>query len=230
MATKPARPLTEFDQPSVAVDVVLLTVIDGVISVLLGGREIDGSADWALPGGIVRVEDSLETTVARVLRDKARTPDAFVEQLFTFGAPERDPRGRVISVGYFALVPAERLTQALEAGADLDLLKVETAGEAQSVVISADGGRARLAFDHADIVSTAVQRLRGKLDYSAVGLELLPELFTLRQLQEVHEAILGVRLAKPAFRRKMLDRGLLRPTGLLETGAAFRPAELYRRA
>jgi 8-oxo-dGTP diphosphatase len=179
---------------------------------------------FGLPGGMVHIGDSLEVTVERVLRQKARLPGAFVEQLYTFGAPDRDPRGRVISVAHYALVAAERLAQALEAAPDLALGAVE-----DRQVRLAEGRLIDLAYDHGDILRLAAQRLRGKLDYSPVGLELLPDLFTLRQLQDVHEAILGARLAKPAFRRKMLDRGLLQPTGLFETGGAHRPAELYRR-
>lgn len=95
-------------------------------------------------------------------------------------------------------------------------------------VHAADGAALPLAFDHAEIVALAIRRLRGKLDYSEVGFALLPELFTLRQLQDVHEAILGTGLNKPAFRRRMLDRGWLDPTGRFETGTSYRPAELYR--
>jgi 8-oxo-dGTP diphosphatase len=211
-------PLSAYDRPSVAVDLVLMTVEAGALKVLLQRRSETG---WVLPGGFVRVDEPLEATVARVLADKARLPGAFVEQLYTFGAVDRDPRGRVISVAYFALVPPERLARALAAGDDLRLAIVE-------------GGRARLSerlgYDHAEILRVAAERLASKLDYTAIALELLPEAFTLRQLQDVYETILGVRLAKPAFRRKVLDRGFLKATGRFETGGAHRPAELYARA
>jgi 8-oxo-dGTP diphosphatase len=225
------RRLTDFERPSVTVDLVLLTVRAGALCVLVMRRQEPAAGQWALPGGFVHIEEALEETVARLLRDKAQLPGAFVEQLYTFGEPKRDPRGRVISVAYYALVPAERIERVLVASSDLALARIDAPpdGALPSIVLP-DRRSERLAFDHGDIVKMAVARMRGKLDYSAVGLELLPELFTLRQLQEVHEAILGARLAKPAFRRKMLDRGFLKPTGLLEEGAAFRPAELYRRA
>jgi 8-oxo-dGTP diphosphatase len=221
--------LKDHDRPSVAVDLVLLTVLDGVLQALVMRRDDQGDGAWALPGGFVHVGDSLEAAVERVLRDKARLPGAFVEQLYTFGALDRDPRGRVISVAYYALTPADRLAGSSRTANGLALARVELSGDGTLAATLADGGAARLAFDHADILAMAVQRLRGKLDYTAVGLELLPERFTLRQLQEVHEAILGARVAKPAFRRKMLDRGFLRPTGQFETGGAYRPAELYAR-
>jgi 8-oxo-dGTP diphosphatase len=225
------RSLSDFDRPSVAVDLVLLTVGAEGLSVLAIRRDDAVSQAWALPGGFVHIHESLDDTVGRLLREKARLPDAFVEQLFTFGRPDRDPRGRVISVAYYALVHAERLGVCLEGAHDLALgqVRLSANGECASILIT-DGTTERLAFDHGEILATAVRRLRGKLDYSAVGLELLPKLFTLRQLQEVHEAILGEPLAKPAFRRKALDRGWLKATGKFETGAAFRPAELYRRA
>jgi len=216
------NPLGDHDRPSVAIDLALLTIVERQLRVLVM-RLADGS--FGLPGGFVHIHESLEATVERVLRDKARLPGAFVEQLYTFGAPDRDPRGRVISVAHYALVPAERLAEALAQDEGLTLALIE-----DGRVKWPDGAVAGLAYDHDEILRTAVERLRGKLDYSAVGLELLPELFTLRQLQEVHEAILGAQLAKPAFRRRMLDRGYLKPTGRLETGGAFRPAELYRRA
>jgi 8-oxo-dGTP diphosphatase len=229
-----ATPLSSFDRPSVTVDLVLMSVEDRALKVMLQVRpEHPAKGEAALPGGFVHVEDSLEATVARVLTDKARLPGAFVEQLYTFGAPDRDPRGRVISVAYYALVPAERLHAALRAAADLMLARVETSwaglADGQANVRTEGGEQLPLAFDHAMILATAVERLRGKLDYSDVGLELLPQSFPLRRLQEIHEAILGRPLTKPAFRRKVLDRGTIEPTGLREAAGAFRPAELYRR-
>lgn len=216
-----ATRLDRFARPSVAIDVVLMTVVEGELKALVMRHAELG---WVLPGAIVRIDEPLETTVARVLAEKARATGVFVEQLYTFGAVDRDPRGRVISVAYFALLPPERLAAGLAQSGDLALAGVD------GTVARIDGRRVRLGYDHGRILGVAVQRLRGKLDYSEVALELLPRHFTLRALQEVYEAILGQRLTKPAFRRKMLDRGFLKPTGRLETGGAHRPAELYRRA
>jgi 8-oxo-dGTP diphosphatase len=232
---KPATALSDFDRPSVTVDLVLLTVADGALSVLVIRRDEPPSAgDWALPGGFVHIDKSIEETVQRVLRDKARLPGAFVEQLYTFGAVGRDPRGRVISVAHYALVAHERLASALTASGDLALAEVITrrsGEEGGTATIRLETGETPLLpFDHSEVLGLAVRRLRGKLDYTAVGLELLPDRFPLRALQVVHEAILGHPLTKPAFRRKMLDRGYLEPTGEREAAGAFRPAELYRRA
>jgi 8-oxo-dGTP diphosphatase len=230
----PPPPLSAYDQPAVTVDLVLLTVAEGGLRVLVIRRaEAPEAGRWALPGGFVRIDESVDGAVQRVLRDKARLPGAFVEQLYTFGAVDRDPRGRVISIAHYALVDRQRLAAALAEADDLTLADVvvpwigETGGPCR--IRLEDGALIDLPFDHGEILGLAVRRLRGKLDYTAVGLELLPERFTLRALQEVHEAILGHGLTKPAFRRKMLDRGYLEPTGEREAAGAFRPAELYRR-
>jgi 8-oxo-dGTP diphosphatase len=220
-------------RPSVTVDLVLLSVLDGALHVLLMRRtQPPAEGRWALPGGFVRIDESLDEAARRVLHEKARIASAFLEQLYTFGAVARDPRMRIITVAYYALLPAARFAKALEQSDELALAKLvtawkgETGGRAEA--LAADGARLGLAFDHADILGLAVKRLRGKLDYSQVGFELLPTQFTLRALQDVHEAILGVRFNKPAFRRRMLDKGVLEPTGLREQGVTFRPAELYR--
>ncbi|MCM5557269.1 NrtR DNA-binding winged helix domain-containing protein [Pleomorphomonas sp. JP5] len=225
-----ARPLTDYPQPALAVDLAILTVDEGVVKVLLVRRpdaaEVGG--EWALPGGFVHIDQTLEATVARVLRDKASVEKAHFEQLATFGALDRDPRGRVVSVTYLALVPAKALA-ALAPAPERLLARVEMPSAGGPLTVSGPDGALSLAFDHAIILGEVIKRLRGKLDYTAIGYALLPERFTLREVQEVHEAILGCHLAKPAFRRKILDRGLIRPTGLHETGGAFRPAELYER-
>jgi 8-oxo-dGTP diphosphatase len=222
-----------FPRPSVAVDLVLMTVAQGRLIALLQRRQdhpFKGS--WALPGGFVHIDEALDDAAARVLSDKAGLADAYIEQLYTFGAPDRDPRMRIITVAYFALLPARILLEAVRARPDLALspLDVPWAGEAGGPVtaLGPDGQALPLAFDHAAILGHAVKRLRGKLDYSKVAFALLPDRFTLRALQDVHEAILGVPLNKPAFRRRMLDAGWIEGTGERESGAAFRPAELYR--
>jgi 8-oxo-dGTP diphosphatase len=221
-----------FAHPAVTVDLVLMSIVEGVPAALLMRRETPtGQTLWALPGGFVRIDEPLDATARRILRDKARMTDAYIEQLFTFGAVDRDPRMRVITVAYFGLMPAARFAKALQGGSDLILAEIDVpwSGETGGPVTAlGDDGPLALAFDHADILATAILRLRGKLDYSPVGFALLPELFTLRQLQDVHEAILGMKLNKPAFRRRMLDRGWLEATGTRETGSSYRPAELFR--
>ncbi|HYG47618.1 MAG TPA: NUDIX domain-containing protein [Allosphingosinicella sp.] len=227
------RAFQDYARPSVAADLVLMSVRAGRLAALLQRREQEPEAGkWALPGGFVGIDESLDSAAERVLAEKARMAGAWIEQLYTFGEPERDPRGRVITVAYFALLPEERFGPALTAAPDLTLAeaRVDWAGETggPASAVGEDGRELPLAFDHADIIGLAVKRLRGKLDYSDVAFALLPELFTLRELQQVHEAILGLPLNKPAFRRRLLDSGRLEATGRREAGTGFRPAELYR--
>ncbi|CAN7235302.1 NUDIX domain-containing protein [Mesorhizobium amorphae] len=222
-----------FQRPSMAVDLVLLGVRNGKPAVLLLKRDQQPyQGRWALPGGFVGIDETLDAAAARVLRQKAGIGHAYLEQLYTFGAVDRDPRMRIISVAYLALLTETAFDAALQAMPALlpAAIQVPWSGEAGGPVsvVSPENGALTLAFDHADILATAVLRLRGKLDYSDVGFALLPELFTLRQLQDVHEAILGTSLNKPAFRRRQLDKGWLAATGAHEAGTAYRPAELYR--
>ena len=224
---------TVFERPSVAVDIVLLSVANGAPVALLTRRDVHPHRGrWALPGGFVGVHESLDAAARRVLAAKARMGDAFVEQLYTFGAPDRDPRTRIISVAYYALLPASRFAAALRAAPDLALARIEVppaSEEGEPVSARASDGEALvLAFDHAEMLGLAVRRLRGKLDYSPVAFALLPERFTLRALQDVHEAILGLALNKTAFRRRLIEGGRIEPTGEREAGTSFRPAELFR--
>jgi ADP-ribose pyrophosphatase YjhB (NUDIX family) len=220
-----------FDRPSVTVDLVLMTVSAGVLKALVLRRDTHPEiGKWSLPGAFVGIKESLDEAAKRALKDKTRIASAYLEQLYTFGAVDRDPRTRVVTVVYFALLPEGRFQKVR--GPELCLATVKTAWKGER------GGRAELhgdagtklevAFDHLEILGLAVKRLRGKLDYSGIAFELLPTEFTLRHLQEVHEAILGEPLNKPAFRRRMLDKGVLKATGRYEQGTSFRPAELYR--
>ncbi len=158
----------------------------------------------------------------------------FSEQLYTFGSPARDPRTRVVSVAYYALVERSILERAVEArheaGLRLVRLAVPWPGETGGPVDALDERDAPLplAFDHAEIVGVAVRRIRGKLDYAPIGFELLPDAFSLRDLRLVHEAILGRALNKDSFRRRILDRGLVVATGRRATDVGHRPPELYR--
>ncbi len=208
-----------FERPSVAVDVVILTMHDKQLKVIIVKRtEHPDLHEWSLPGGFVRINESLKDAATRLLRDKAGLENVFLEQLFTFGEPNRDPRMRIISVAYYALVPPEKL----------EGLSTASLARVDQRAIQLQGEHHDLAFDHNDILGTAVQRLRGKLEYVPIAVELLSEQFTLRELQEVHEAILGRGINKDSFRRKVLASGELEATGALETGKGFRPAEYYR--
>jgi 8-oxo-dGTP diphosphatase len=224
--------LSRYDRPSVAVDVALIAIRDGGLWTLLVRRgEHPARGSWAVPGAFVGLDESIDAAAARALRDKAGLGGIFIEQLYTFGDPGRDPRGRVISVAHYALVePAAIERSAASPSARLARLSVPWAGEAGGPVaaLDDDGSPLHLAFDHAGILGMAVKRIRGKLDYAPIGFELLPPRFSLRDLRLVHEAILGRPLNKDSFRRRVLDRGLVVPTGERDTAVGHRPPELYR--
>ena len=224
---------SRYPHPSVSVDVALVTV-DGeeLKAVLIRRGEHPGLGKWSLPGGFVDMRESLDQAATRVLETKVGIRGIFLEQLYTFGEPDRDPRTRVITIAYYALVDANLLArQPLENNeAKLLTLKVPWKGERGGPVdvVDAEGKRLPLAFDHAEILGLVVKRLRGKLDYAPIGFELLPAKFTLRQLQSIHETILGRRFNKDSFRRRLLASGLIVPTGEREGDVGHRPAELYR--
>jgi 8-oxo-dGTP diphosphatase len=222
-----------FRRPSLAVDVVVLTIRADELGVLLVRRtEHPHRGKWSLPGGFVDVAVSLDDNAQRVLERKAGVRDIYLEQLYTFGAVDRDPRTRIVSVAYYALVPDGRLTAADrdDAGTCLASIAVPWAGETGGPVELCDpsGAALDIAFDHREIVGLTIKRLRGKLAYTPVGYELLPKRFTLLQLQRVHELILDAPVNKDSFRRRMLASGELTATGAIEAGVDHRPATLYR--
>ena len=218
----------QFDRPSVAVDLVILTIKSGKLYALLTARDEHPFKDtWSLIGGFVGIEESLNDAAKRVLKDKGKLTRVYLEQLYTFGNPKRDPRMRIISVSYYALVEAKKLKES----ETLKSFEVDVPwqGEKGGKVNLLDeaGKNHKLAFDHSDIIGMTIKRIRGKLAYVPIGFELLPKQFTLRQLQEVHETILDKKLNKDAFRRKILASGLVEATGEYEEGKGFRPAEYY---
>ena len=198
----------------VTVDVVIFTIQQGVLKVLLVKRAIAPFVgQFAIPGGFVLENEDLEQAALRELKEETGVSDVYLEQLYSFGDPKRDPRGRVVTIAYFALISADRK---LEAGTD--------AAEAAWYPIDE---LPTLAFDHATILNYALERLRNKLEYTTVGFQLLPEKFTLTELQAVYEAILGRNLDKRNFRRKMSVLKILKPLREYRRGGQ-RPAQLYR--
>lgn len=217
---------SRYARPSVTVDVVLLTVEDGGVRALLTRRTVQPfKHHWSLVGTFLDVDETLDATAARALRAKAGLEDVFVEQLYTFGALGRDPRTRVLSVAYYALVEPARLLAAVEACGG-SLLRLATV--AGGIAVDEGGTPLALPFDHAEILATAIRRIRGKLGYSNIGFELLGDTFTLRDLRLVYEAILGHPLNKDSFRRTVLARDVVEPTGDVLTGVGHRPPALYR--
>lgn len=205
----------KYPRPSVTVDLVIFTIAENDLKVLLirrGGEPFKSC--WALPGGFVEIDESLEKAAARELKEEAGVTKVYLEQLYTFGDPKRDPRGRVISVSYFALVDAE--SQRIRAASD--------AAEAEWHSVF---NPPKLAFDHKKILDYAVWRLRNKIEWTTVGYELLPKKFTLSELQRVYEIILQKPVDKRNFRKKILAQGQIRELNETRSDGAHRPAKLY---
>ena len=206
----------EYPRAALTVDCVVFGFDEAELKVLLIERGLEPfKGQWALPGGFVRVDEPLDEAARRELAEETGLEKVFLEQLYTFSRVDRDPRERVISVAYYALTkPADHRTHATTDAAD-----------AQWFAVS---GVPALAFDHADILATALQRLRGKLRYEPIGFELLPPKFTLSRLQHLYETVLGTPLDKRNFRKKVLSHGLLLPLNETHREGAHRPAQLFR--
>ena len=206
----------DYERTAVTVDLVILTVSDEKLNVLLVKRAsppFDGM--WSIPGGFLREGESLEAAAKRVMEDKTGVKEVYLEQLYTFGRPDRDPRARIITVTYFALIPWEKLAQP------------------RSRMVSDVGwfwvdAPPRLAFDHNEILEFAANRLRSKAGYSSIIYGLLPEHFRLSDLQRMYEIIMNQKFDKRNFRKRMLASGLLEETGRKDMTGAHRPAMLYQ--
>jgi 8-oxo-dGTP diphosphatase len=198
------------------VDCVVFGLDDEDLKVLLIQRDLAPFAgSWALPGGFVRAEESLEDAARRELGEEAGLRNVFLEQLYTFGDVGRDPRERVVTVAYYALVNVVEH-------------RVRAAGDARSAAWFPVLDPPPLAFDHARIFRVAHERLKGKVRYQPIGFELLPEKFTLSQLQRLYETILERGLDKRNFRRKALAMDFLVETDETQQDVSHRAARLYR--
>lgn len=215
LETLPAY-LKQQDQPAVTVDVLIFTVADDKLKVALIRRGIPPfQGRWAIPGGFVLFDESLEDAARREIEEEAGVRDVVLEQLYTFGDPGRDPRTRVVTVAYYALIPA----------ASIQLSASTDAAEAAWFDVE---DVPPLAFDHKDILRCGVERLKNKVAYSNIAYGLLPPRFRLSELQRVYEAIMGHPLDKRNFRKKLLTLDVVEETGRMDTGGAHRPAQLYR--
>jgi len=213
--TQPERYAYEYPRPALAVDCVVFGLDDDDLKVLLIQRALEPRHVWALPGGFVHVDETLDEAARRELAEEAGITDAFLEQLYTFGELDRDPRERVVTVAYYALVK-------------LGDHKIRAATDAEGVAWFALDHLPALAFDHRRIIDVARDRLRGKVRYAPIGFELLPPRFTLTQLQRLYEIVLGTELDKRNFRKKLLSMELLIETDEVEQGVRHRAARLYR--
>jgi len=207
---------SRYERPSVTVDLAIFTLKDRELHVLLvKRRNWPFEGHWALPGGFVEMHESLDQAARRELEEETGVQNVYLEQLYTFGDPERDPRTRVISVAYIALI-----------GADMHQLHVSD----ESIDVNWFPVRelpGPLAFDHSKILDIALSRLRSKLEYTTLAFQLLPEVFSILELKHIYEQILGEQLDKGNFYRKIKEAGVLEPTGQLREGRG-RPTHLYR--
>jgi 8-oxo-dGTP diphosphatase len=205
-----------FPVPASTVDVALMTLTGGCLGVVLVRREAAPFKDsLALPGGYVHVDgdENLDATAARVLAAKAGITAPYLEQLCTFSGRNRDPRGWSISHAYYAVVPPENVATHLAKGAR---------------IVAVDGIE-RLPFDHNEIVDKAVERVRGKAVYSSLPTFLLPDSFTMQEVHEVYQRVMGAELDRQTFRRRIESLGFIEPIeGEMRQGS-HRPAQLYRR-
>ncbi len=208
----------EFERPGLTVDCVIfgLDLDEETLKVMLIQRDVEPyEGVWAIPGGFVRSGETLMQAATRELEEETGIKDVFLEQLYTFGDPDRDPRGWIVSVAYYALVSPDKH----------DIRATADAREAQWFPVTSVP---RLAFDHEEILARALERIRGKLTYAPLGFELLPQKFTIKQLQKVYEIVLGRTLDNRNFRKKIFAMDVLRELGEMQKGVPHRAARLYK--
>ena len=204
----------DYQKPSVTVDIIIFTIKGREIKVLLVKRSLEPFKDmWAIPGGFIHINESLEEATKRELEEETGVKDVYLEQLYSFGDPGRDPRGRVITVSYFALINSEKIK--LKATTDVS--------EASWFSIKT---LPKLAFDHKKILDYAIKRLRWKFEYTTVSFSLLPKKFTLSQLQEIYETVFDKEFDKRNFRKKILSLDMLKEEEV-NKNVSYRPPQLY---
>ena len=205
-----------YPHPAVTVDIVIFTIRSDELKVLLIKRALSPfRGEWALPGGFVNLDESLDAAARRELEEETGVAGVYLEQLYTFGTPDRDPRERVITIAYYALIPSDRIV-------------LQAATDAEGVSWFGMEELPELAFDHHEILSLAHERLVAKLDYSTIAFQFMPQAFSLSELQQVYEVILRAPVDKRNFRKRILALNLIEPTGAEKREGAHRPAKLYR--
>ncbi len=204
----------KFKKPSVTVDIVIFTIQNSDLKVLLIKRGIEPFKDkWALPGGFVRIDESLEQAAKRELEEETGVKNVYLEQLYTFGEPKRDPRGRVITVAYMALINSTNIE--LKATTDVSDAKWFSVSKIP-----------QLAFDHKKIFDYSLQRLKWKFEYTPVAFSLLPEKFAISEIQRIYEIVFNKKFDKRNFAKKILSLNILKEEGI-NNDVPYRPPMLY---
>ncbi|MCP5017670.1 MAG: NUDIX hydrolase [Ketobacter sp.] len=215
-----AYSIHDFDVPLITVDMSIFSVINERLQVLIVKRaQYPSKGKWALPGGFVDIkkDKSLDETAKRKLKIKTGVAAPYVEQVETFGGPKRDPRGWSVTVAYMALISA----------VGVELVSDAASEEVIWVPVDEVRDKYKLTFDHQEIFEVCLERLKSKVQYSSLPVNLLPKVFTLTELQQTFEIVLGQTVEKKSFRRRILDAGILEETGEMKTGNS-RPAKFYR--
>ena len=206
--------LSKYVKPSVTVDTVIFRVVGSDLKVLLVKRNSAPFKDkWAIPGGFVGIDKSLDDAAKFKLEEKTGVTNVYLEQLYTFGKPDRDPRGRVITVAYFALLNSEST-------ASIDKIKHDDAQWFSVQKLPS------LAFDHKEILTYAFKRLRWKFEYTTVAFSMLPKKFTMTQVQDIYEIVFETKFDKRNFRKKIISLDILEEEEVMRN-VSFRPPQLY---
>lgn len=206
--------LNKFEKPSVTVDIIIFTIKNKELKVLLVKRKLEPfKGKWATAGGFVRINDSLEEAAKRELKDETGVKDIYLEQLYTYGNPKRDPRGRVITVSYIALINSDKIK--LKPDTDVSDAKWFSINKIPP-----------LAFDHKKILDYALQRLKWKFEYTAIAFSLLPKKFAMSNLQEIYEIVFSKKFDKRNFSKKIISLNILKEEGI-NKDVSHRPPMTY---
>lgn len=211
-----SKKIKQFKHVIVAIDVSIITIEENILKVaLIKIKKAPFKDYWALPGGMIATEESLDKATKRHIKEKAGISNIHLEQLYTFGDVNRDPRGRIVSVGYLALSPVGKL-------------KLKTSENYSEIkLFNIDNLPAKLAYDHKEIIRVAIKRLKSKMVYTNIVSSLMPVEFTLTELQKIYEVILKKKFDKRNFRKKMMFIKMVKDTKRKTVGGAHRPAKLY---
>lgn len=207
----------EIKTHEITTDVVIFTIKDNKLQVLLVKRANEPfKGRWAIPGGFIRLSENLDNAALRILKEKTNVDNIYLEQLYTFGDPLRYPSSRVITCAYFALIRSDDIKLSFDSAQGITEVQWHEVYNLPS-----------LAFDHKEIIEYSIKRMRERLEFCPIAFQLLPEKFTLTELQKSYELILDMKLDKRNFRKKVLTGNILKELNEYTKSGSKRPAKLY---